>query len=234
MSDKRNIQTIAPLLADDFVDLEEPIFHADEYSNILNQNSARLGLFKKYLTCKLHDSWVIELTQDLDSLKIKLNDFSTHVFADAIIERKKINIPHDKLVFPLTIELKGKLEFTYNTVDDNGFLREIGIIDVDEYLYEQVFKIENDKIEIAFQFWKSALKRERSGKNIILVVSAKELIITENQDYAWNEIFGNEYDGYYKYFKEQFDSERYVSDYPECLKLVDEYEQYQKKQKIKC
>ena len=142
MSDKRNIQTIAPFLADNFVDLEEPIFDRDEYSNILKQNSARLGLFEKYLICKLHDSWVIELTQNLDSLKITLNDFSTHVFADAIIERKKINVPHDRLVFPLTIEFKGGLEFTYYTVEDSGFLKEIGVIGVDEYLYEQVIKTE--------------------------------------------------------------------------------------------
>ena len=225
MRDKRNIQTIAPFLADNFVDLEEPIFDRDEYSNILKQNSAQLGLFEKYLICKLHDSWVIELTQNLDSLKITLNDFSTHVFADAIIEREKINVPHDKLVFPLTIEFKGELEFTYYTVEDSGFLKEIGVIGVNEYLYEQMIKIEKNRIEIAFQFWKSALKREKSGKNIILIVSAQELIITENQNQAWNEIFGNEYDDLYEYFKGQFDSKRYVSDYTECLKLIDEYEQ---------
>ena len=88
MSDKRNIQTIAPFLADNFVDLEEPIFDRDEYSKMLKHNSARLGLFEKYLICKLHDSWVIELTHDLDSLKITLNDFSTHVFADAIVDER--------------------------------------------------------------------------------------------------------------------------------------------------
>jgi len=225
MSDKRNIQTIAPFLADNFVDLEEPIFDRDEYSKMLKHNSARLGLFEKYLICKLHDSWVIELTHDLDSLKITLNDFSTHVFADAIVERKKINIPHDKLVFPLTIEFKGELKFTYYTVNDRGFLKEIGVINVDEYLYEQVIRIEKNRIEIAFQFWKSALKREKSGENIILIVSAQELTITENQDQAWIKIFGNEYDDLYKYFKGQFNSKRYVSDYTECLKLIDEYEQ---------
>ena len=84
---------------------------------------------------------------------------------------------------------------------------------------------EKNRIEIAFQFWKFVLKREKSGKNIILIVSAQELIITENQDQAWNEIFGNEYDDLYEYFKGQFDSKRYVSDYTECLKLIDEYEQ---------
>jgi hypothetical protein len=225
MIDKRNIQTVAPFLADNFVDLEEPIFDRDEYSNILNQNSAKLGVFMKYLICKLHDSLVIELTQNLDNLKIKLNDFATHVFADAIVEKKKINIPHDNLVFPLTIELKGNLAFTCNTVDDRGFLREIGIIDVDEYLYEQVIKIENDNIEIAFQFWKSALEGEKSGKDIVLIVSARELIITEKQAQAWNEIFGNEYDEYYEHFKGQFYN---VSGHTEWLKLIDEYEQNQR------
>jgi len=223
---KKNIKTIAPFLVNDFIDKEEQFFDTEEYSNFLNQNAVQLGLFKKYLICKLHDSRIIELIHDLDSLKIKLNDFSTHVFADAIIEREKIKIPHNKLVFPLTIELKGKLEFSYNTVDNNGFLNEIATAEVNEYLCEQVTKIENDRIEIVFHFWKDA-KKKRQGERIIIIASAKKLIITEKQDSAWSEIFGNKYDGYYEYFKEQFDSERYVSDHNNCLKLIDEYEKKQ-------
>ena len=217
---KRNIVIVAPFLADNFVDLEEPIFDTDEYAKYLNESSDKLGLFRKYLICKLHDSCVVESTQDFDNFKIKLNDFSTHVFADAIVERKKNEIPHRKLVFPLTIELKGELEFTYNTVDDNGFLNEIDIVEINEYLYEQVTKLENNRIEIVFVFWAKRLREK-----IVIIASCKKLVITENQDQTWNKIFGNKYDDYYQYFKEQFDSERYVSDIEHCLKLVDEYEQ---------
>jgi len=86
MTEKRNIQTIAPLLADDFVDLDEPIFDTNKYSVFLDTNIKRLGIFKKYLICKLHDSWVIDVNQDNDKFKIRLNDFSTYVFADTIVE----------------------------------------------------------------------------------------------------------------------------------------------------
>ena len=207
MNKKKNIQNVAPFLADNFVDFEESIFDTDEYSKFLIENSGKLGLLKKYLICLLHDSRVIKLTHGIDSLKIKLNDFSTHVFSDAIVKKEKIKILHRKLVFPLTIELIGELEFTYNTVDNNGFLNKINIVKVDEYLYEQVTKLESNRIEIVFVFWANKLREK-----IVIIASCKELIVTENQDQAWNKIFGNKYNNHYKYFKEQFDSERYILD----------------------
>ena len=74
MNTKRNIKEIAPLLADDFVDLEESIFDTDLYSDFLTKNSAELGVFNKYLICKLHDSWIINIINRNDSLLIELND----------------------------------------------------------------------------------------------------------------------------------------------------------------
>jgi hypothetical protein len=72
MNDKRNIQTIAPFLADDFVDLDEPIFDTDKYSVFLTENSNRLKNFKKYLIWKLHDSWITDFEIKSDKLKIEL------------------------------------------------------------------------------------------------------------------------------------------------------------------
>jgi len=110
MTEKRNIQTIAPLLADDFIDLDEPIFDTDGYSIFLDNNENRLGTFKKSLICKLHDSWEIDTKQDIDSFILTLNDFSTYVFADTLIEKSNLPIDSDNISFPLTIELSGELK----------------------------------------------------------------------------------------------------------------------------
>lgn len=225
MTEKRNIQRIAPFLADDFVDLDEPIFNTDTYSILLDKNANRLGTFKKYLICKLHDSWVIDSKQDNDIFTITLNDFSTYVFADTLIEKSNLSIDSDHISFPLTIELARNLKVEYNKVDDDGNLIQINPIKIDEYLYEQVTHLDQEKIEIVFHFWQSNLKEDKPGERIIVIVSAKDLIITENQDQAWTEVFGEKYNSLYKYFKEQFDSDRYVSDHNECEKLIDEFEQ---------
>lgn len=225
MNEKRNIQTIAPFLADDFIDLEKPIFDTNKYCKSLTENSDRLGIFKKYLICKLHGSWIIDIKHDINILTIELNDFSTYVFADTLIEKYELPIDSNHISFPLTIELEGNLKIEYDTVEDNGDLRQISPTEIDEYLYEQVTQIDNEKIEIVFHFWKSNLKEDRPGERIIVIASAKNLNIKENQDQAWTETFGNKFDKLYRYFKEQFNSDRYVSDQNECEKLIEEFEQ---------
>lgn len=227
MKDKRNIQTIAPFLADDFVDLDEPIFNSDTYSAFLENNTNRLGTFKKYLICKLHDSWVIDVNENIDKFSLTLNDFTTYVFADKIIERYNLPIDSDNIAFLLIIELTGNLKVEFNKVDKDGNLIQINQTQLDEYLYEQVTHIDKEKIEIVFHFWKSNIKDNKPGERIIVIVSANNLTLTENQDQSWTEIFGDKFDELYKYFKEQFNSDRYVSDQNECEKLIDEFEQNQ-------
>jgi hypothetical protein len=229
MVENRNIQQIAPFLADDFVDLDEPIFDIAKYSKFLEDNSDQLGNLNKYLIGKLHDSWITSFKLDEEKIQIDLNDFSTHVFSDAIVKKIEIKIDHDKLVFPVTIELKGDLKVEFFQVEENGDLKTIDQISFSEYLGEQLLKLNPDQLEIAFELWHDNPDEDLPGERILMIVSAKELKLTENQDMAWNEIFGNNYDDYYQYFKQQFESDRYVSDYSECLKLVDEYEQKIKK-----
>jgi hypothetical protein len=220
----KNIRTIAPFLADDFVDLDESIFDTEEYARFLNQNSDRLGIFKKYSFCKLHDSWIIGIKTEKDRFEITLNDFTTFVFANTIIEKYKLPIDPEKISFPLTIEFDEKIEVEYNSVDENGDLRKIDPIDLDEYLYEQITRLDKDCVEIVFQLWKSNLKEDIPGEDIIVIVSGKDLTINENQDKAWNVTFGHDYDKIYDYFKAQFNSDRYVSDQNECEKLIEEFE----------
>lgn len=227
MTEKRNIQTIAPFLADDIVDLDEPIFNTDTYSTFLENNANRLGNFKKYLICKLHDSWVIDVNERIDKFSLTLNDYSTYVFANKIIERYNLPIDSDNIAFPLTIELTGNVKVEFNQVDDDGNLIRINQTQLDEYLYEQVTHIDKEKIEIVFHFWKSNIKDDKPGERIIVITSAKKLRTIENQDQSWTEVFGAKFNDLYKYFKEQFNSDRFVSDQNECEKLIDEFDQNQ-------
>lgn len=220
MSDIKNIQTIAPMLADDFIELNEPIFDTDKYDEFLRERKNNLGLFRKYLVCKFHDSWVIDIKQTDKSFSIVLNDFSTYVFADAIIKKFSLPIDSGHISFPVTLTFNSNLSVTFNTVDEYGILNQIPPTRLDEYLYEQVITAETDKIEIVFHFWQS--QKDKPGIRIIVIVSAKDLVITENQNEAFHKLFGNKFDKYYNYFKQQFDSERYVSDGHICSELIDE------------
>jgi hypothetical protein len=55
----RNIQDIAPLLADHFVDIESDATTFEENKKLVADNAQRLGLYHKYLGL-LHDSWFIK------------------------------------------------------------------------------------------------------------------------------------------------------------------------------
>jgi len=222
MSDIKNIQTLAPLLAEDFIDFDERIFERDKYNEFINYKKNEPGLFSKYLICKLHDSRVIEINLTDKQFSITLNDFSTYVFADAIINRFSLPIDSDKILFPLTLTFNTNIVVTYNTVDDDGNLHVVSPVKLDTYLYEQVITADNDKIEVVFNFWQSNI--DRPGERFIVIVSANDFSLTENQDFAWQKVFGDKYDRFYNYFKQQFDIGRFVSDYHKCLELIAEFD----------
>jgi hypothetical protein len=223
MSNKKNILTVAPFLADDFVEASEIVFDVDQYQQFINDNKKRLGLFSKYLICKLHDSWVIETNITDKLFSVILNDFSTYVFADTIIEKNNLSIDSDNISFPIQLDFKTSSKVIFNEVDDDGTLTEIEPLKLDEYLYEQIISIDNDKIELAFTFWKT-FQDDKPGQRFVLLLTATDIIISGRQDEAWQNIFGSDYDNYYQYFKQQFDSDRYVSDHNKCLELIDEYD----------
>jgi len=217
----RNIQDIAPLLADHFVDIESDARTLEDNNKLVADNAKRLGLYHKYLGL-LHDSWFIDTNITADKFSITLNDFTTHVFSDVIVDKKNLNIDHHKLVFPIQLDFE-TTNLTFNTVDEKGNIQSIEPTTINEYLYEQIISIDNDKIEIGLVVWKNGIKK-KPGQHILILMSVKNITLTELQDNAWTEIFGNAYDNYYQYFKMQLGTGRYLSDQPNCYKLYDEYE----------
>jgi len=170
----------------------------------------------------LHDSWFIKTNITADKFSITLNDFTTHVFSDVIVNNKKLNIDHDKLVFPIQIDFE-TTNLTFNIADEEGNIEIIEPTTINEYLYEQVISIDNNKIEIGLVVWKDGID-EKPGQHILILMTVKNIILTELQDNAWTEIFGNAYDNYYEYFKTQLETGRYLSDQPNCYDLYNEYE----------
>lgn len=173
MNSKKNILTVAPFLADCFVEADKIVFDVEQYQQFIQDNN--------------------------------------------------LNIDHDKLVFPVQLDFRTNTKVTFSEVDDDGNLTEIEPIKLDEYLYEQVVSVDNNKTELVFIFWKK-FKDDKPGQQFILLLTATDITITEQQDKAWQQIFGSDFDDYYQYFKQHFDSDRYVSDYHKCLELIDEYD----------
>jgi len=217
----RNIQEIAPLLADHFVNIESDSTTFEENSKLVADNAQRLGLYHKYLGL-LHDSWFIKTDITADKFSITLNDFTVHVFSDVIVDKKKLKIDHNRLVFPVQIDFV-TTNLTFNTVDEDGNIQCIEPTTINEYLYEQIISIDNDKIEIGLVVWKEGID-DKPGQHILILMSIKSIILTEFQDNAWTEIFGKAYDNYYKYFRTQRDTGRYLSDQLNCYELYNEYE----------
>lgn len=217
----RNVQDIAPLLADHFVDLESDATAFEKNNKLVADNSQRLGLYHNYLGL-LHDSWVIKTNITTDKFSITLNDFTTHVFSDVIVDKKKLSIDHDKLVFPIELDFE-TTNLTFNTVDEDGNIQKIEPTTINEYLYEQVISIDKDIIEIGLVVWKDGID-DKPGQHVLILMRVKNITLTELQENAWTEIFGNTYDNYYKYFKKQLDTGRYLSDQSICYELYDEYE----------
>ncbi|MEJ7643431.1 MAG: hypothetical protein WKF87_02445 [Chryseolinea sp.] len=215
------IQDVAPLLADHFVDIEISTTTFKKNETLIHDNAQLLGLYRKYLGL-LHDCWFINTKISDDQFSITLNDFTTHVFSDVIVEKKKLNIKHDKLVFPIQLNFE-IMNLTFNEVDEDGNIHTIEPVTCDKYLYEQIISIEKDKMEIGLVVWKNA-NDNKPGQHILILMCVKSITLTELQDQAWTNIFGNNFDNYYKYFKTQLDTGRYLSDQANCYELFDEYE----------
>lgn len=213
-----NIVDVAPLLATHFIDVDSDLKLIKANAQLLINNRERIGKYYDYQN-RLHDSWIINTTITESKFTFVLNDFVTHVFADAIIEKKQLVIEHDKLVFPVIIEFDVN-NISFNTVEEDGELIIIEPTFIDEYLDEQIIKVNQDKVDVGLVVWKK--NDGKPGKRILVLIDATNICLTEQQDQAWHNIFGNKYNKHYQYFKEQLKTGRFLADMNECLKLIGE------------
>lgn len=217
---RKKIQDIAPIIADNFVDYDADSETRENYFQLL-KNSSRLGIYYKYLS-SLNDSWIIKTELADNKFTMIINDFTTHVFADALIDKKGLKIDHKDLIFPLHLDFE-KTDLSFNSVDDDGFISKIEPTDINEYLCEQILSVDSDRISIGLVAWKNN-KGKKQGKQILILINAKNINMTEFQHRAWTDLFGNKYNDYYEYFKSQLATGRYLSDQTMCLELIDEFD----------
>ncbi|MBW4890333.1 hypothetical protein KXQ82_11420 [Mucilaginibacter sp. HMF5004] len=214
----KNIRTIVPILASQFIDVDDDIELETDYNKFVIDKKGLLGGFYKYID-KLHDSWIINTNISADTYSITLNDFTTHVFADALVESKGLRLNSDKLVFPIRLDFQ-TTDISYNTVDDDGNISQMELTLIDEYLAEQVIKITDGIIEIGLVAWKNGAP----GKRILILINAKSISVRDDRDEAWTKIFTSKYDQYYKYFISQLEKGIFLSDVTKCKKLIDEFD----------
>lgn len=217
----KNLIKIAPLLAEHVTDFELPENTYSDYLSFLQNHKKDLGKFYKYNNY-LHDSWINEISITNSNFILNLNDFTTHVFSDVIVDKQNIEIQHEKLNFPVILDFKFK-EIDFYIADDIGNLEKIEPTNFDEYLYEQIISIKKSEIEIGLIVWKNNFKGNR-GQHIIILIKAETIEVTELQDEYWNNLFSNKFDNYYHFFKSELENGRFLSDQNLCYKLYDEIE----------
>lgn len=218
---KKKIQDIAPIIADNFVDFDADSETRENYFQLLTENSSRLGIYNKYLS-SLHDSWFIKTELTDNKFTTIINDFTTHVFAEALIDKKGLKIDHKNLIFPLHLDFE-ITDLSFNSVDDDGFISKIEPTDINEYLCEQILSVDSERISIGLVVWKNNMGNKQ-GKQILILISAKNITVTEFQHKAWTDLFGNKYNDYFEYFKSQLVTGRYLSDQTMCLELIEEFD----------
>ena len=216
---KRNIKDVSPLLAPHFLDIEADPSLFKINDRLVKEHSHKIGLYSKYLG-HLHDSLILQTDLTSNRFSLILNDFTTYSFASAIVEKHTIAIDHNKLIFPIHFNFKIS-DLSFNAVDEEGNIKRIKRTRIDEYLYDQVITIDSENIRIGLVFYNNNKTRRR--KQILILLTAQNILLEEHQKEAWNNLFGDKYDDCYNYFRAQFNKGRYLSDYTECEKLVDEY-----------
>ena len=93
------------MLADHYVDIEIEATTFEVNNKLVAENEQRRGLYHKY-SGLLYDSWFIKANITSDKFSNTLNDFTTLVFSDVIVDKKKIKIDHEKLVFLIQVDLE--------------------------------------------------------------------------------------------------------------------------------
>jgi adenine-specific DNA methylase len=219
----KNIRNISSKLAYFIVDIEDEVAKeafSDE-EKLINANKERLGTFTRYSKSFLHDSEVLRSEVSATGYVLLVNDFTTHVFADAIVETKGVHIPHEELVFPLELEFNDFSEFSSYTIDLSGALVEAEPDQLDEYLYDEILEI-GEEISMGIILWKKSKKR--GGDYVLILLKAKEINVKEMQRKAWTKCFGNSYDDYYNYFLSELEKGRYLSGITKCIELIGEFD----------
>lgn len=211
------IQTIAPLIAHAFIeDIAIDSAYFKSYRQILKDKRPILGDFLLLMNGRLHDSWIIEQKFQENTFSLTISDFVTHVFAEALVNKTGLKIADSTLVFPIYIDFQLVNPPQYYDIQEDGTLTEVPPVVFTEYLDEQLLKVKNSrKIGI--------LATTNGSDKYLLVLELETVNVAFNQDAAWHQLFGNEYDAVYNKFKNLLNRGKYLADQSICDELLSQW-----------
>jgi hypothetical protein len=212
-----NIKELAPTFVENYTDENVPKSVYENYTKKIEKYKEYIGTGSKYFFGHLHDSDILVCKNDNGNLYLKVNEMATFEFACALIDKMKLKINKQKIIFPLEIISEHTNHLSLNIVDIDGKIYENKFVKLNEYLYEEIIEWNNENIKIAFDLWSHKLKQNRH----LLILSCEKLIISEKQSIYWKKYFGEEYNKYYDIFLEKRNKGEYLSDYSLCEKLID-------------
>lgn len=215
---ERMIQDIAPLLAPDFIDFKLNQSHIRQHNLLLENAKPALGHLYNYVPL-LHDSRVLDLTTAPGKCHLLLSVYSRYAMASALIDRKGLKIDKSNLIFPIAFDFE-VTKVSYNRVRESGVIYEIAPVPVSIYTHMQVIANRPDEVELGMVFFQQSA--DNPGQFVLLLLTAKNINVTEKQDAYWKQYFGDAYNVYLEYYKEQKNKGAYVADPWICGKLITE------------
>lgn len=133
-----------------------------------------------FLACGLHDSRVLGLDEFPGCVCLRLDDFSTHCFCDAVAHAHGLAHANPRPVMPVTLTFHGVSACRFYRLDRNFELvptnKQTDRATLSEYLYDEVSRLDETGIAVAIVFWRSSVQRH---PYVILEVEAKALQIEE-------------------------------------------------------
>ncbi len=195
-----------------------------QYSSLLKTSSAVVAKGTVYLNGMLHDSWVTSVEHEDREIRIWLNEFSTHCFADAYAQAYGINVPHERRVLPVCLRFTGltrcQIYWTWNSGEMVPLRTERHLRHLSELLMDEVTAMENGRISTGFLFW-SRKKHPKEQRRLILQLHAERLDIEEHNARAFVELFGASHVGAFDRFWVQRQAGRYF-DYSSAMSFLKE------------
>ena len=145
-----------------------------------------------FLGSKLHDSWIISIDSTKGDLTIKVNDFIGHLFFDAVVACRDVKIPHKQRVCEVSLVFKNVKRFSLNYINRNDKIIPVKASKyfkyINEYLYDEVLEVAQDKIMMGIVF--DAQTPDRDKSSMLLELEAEKLLIEDNRRIAIVEAFG--------------------------------------------
>lgn len=193
---------------------------SEKYASFISSENNFDEITKQYFGGRLHDSWVEKISYQSDQMSIVLNEFSSHCFADAIVEGFNLNIPHKKLIFPVALNFSKIKNISISWVNGNSKIiplnKEKFIPKLSEFLYDQIITLEENKISLGMLFW-SGLKGNKS--DLLLQVECEKVNVDESQREAFIKIFGDKYLDLFDLYWAEKQSGNYF-DYSTAIELI--------------